>query len=317
MIERIFENNPDAYYVDVDTLKVCYNELPFNPTKFKLYDTGRVFCLPDVEYVDSEDLPLLHYVDRNMVEHIVTDIGCMFYNASSLKRFNGTGWNTSTVTNASYMFQNCTDLEQVEMDFHSITDANELFANCTKLVNVSPINMARPETAYRMFYRCHSLKQLDTSQLNMNFITDCVEMFYDCRSLEQLDTSNWTMNCLKHGKHMFALCNSLKQLDTSRWSMNNLLNANSMFFECNSLEALDASNWGMSSVLTTSRMFWGCNSLESLDVSKWDVHSIVNMEHMFYCCYKLNTSLNSWNVNTEAIKDGMIDYSQIPKPGWL
>ena len=317
MIESIFKANQDVYYIDADTLKFCYNKTPYNSNKFTIFADGTIACKSDVEYVYPDDLPLLHYYDRDMNEHIITDISFMCYNAKSLKHFDGTNWNTRTVKQANNMFSNCKSLEYVNMDFSTITNTDGMFYNCRKLTHISPINMAHVQTAHKMFYRCSSLKELDTSQLNMDHIVNAREMFSNCEVLELIDSSNWTLNNLEDSKDMFSFCNALKVLDTSNWTMHSLINAHAMFFCCYSLKSLDTKKWEMSNATDTSRMFWGCDELSFIDVRTWNMHNVKNMEGMFYHCINLHTSISEWHVNEDVIKDHMLSYSQIIHPDWL
>jgi len=131
-----------------------------------------------------------------------------------IKRFTGT-LDMTSATEISYMFANCTALEDLgNITFpKGITNLVSLFYACTSLKSVPKIDTSETENFSFMFYRCNSLTsvpELDTSKGRL-----FTSMFQGCKlitTISKLDTSKATVL-----SSTFAGCTSLTtipELDT-------------------------------------------------------------------------------------------------------
>ena len=94
------------------------------------------------------------------------------------------------------------------VDFEGITNMTYMFMNCTNLQTIPPLNTSNVSNMGNMFYNCFNLQtipSLDTSK-----VTDMNNMFYSCRNLQTIPP----LNTSKVGNmdSMFAECYSLTSL---------------------------------------------------------------------------------------------------------
>lgn len=123
--------------------------------------------------------------------------------------------NTSSVTNMSYMFRNCINLQVIPLlDTSSATDMDYMFDNCTNLQTVSLLDTSSVTSMSGTFSNCTNLQTIPL--LNTSKVTEMSSTFSNCTNLQTvplLDTSSVT----RMGG-MFRGCSNLTSiplLDTS------------------------------------------------------------------------------------------------------
>ena len=110
----------------------------------------------------------------------------------SLTTVDTTGWDTSKLEDASYMFMECRGLTTVKgiesWDVSSLKTANNMFQDCEALetINVSNWKTTSLENASVMFSSCHSLRSIDISKWDMSKVTKSNAMFSYCKSFMEL-----------------------------------------------------------------------------------------------------------------------------------
>lgn len=109
------------------------------------------------------DLESIFLTDAN---HSVAKILTGSDEQCTLKEFNTRFRSTSNLTNLSYAFQTCTQVEQID---------------------VSGIDISNVKTLEYTFGYCRKLKTIDLSNWNTSKVTNFHCMFYDCRVLERID----------------------------------------------------------------------------------------------------------------------------------
>ena len=244
----------------------------------------------------------------------ITNMSCMFsgkYNdfspLSSLPDISK--WNTSNITNMSYMFNYCSSLEMLpnisDWNTSNVKYMNGIFRNCTSLSslpNISQWNTSNVMYMDSMFFGCESLSSLpDISKWNTSNVKNMNEMFKQCCLLTLLpDISKWNTSKVTDMRSMFENCSSLSYLpDISKWDTSKVKNMCNMFSGCKSLSFLpDLSKWSTLNVTDMTNIFGGCESLSSIpDISKWDTSEVTNMSNMFFGCKLLSSlpDLSKWN----------------------
>ncbi|WEV71901.1 BspA family leucine-rich repeat surface protein [Bifidobacterium sp. ESL0790] len=159
-------------------------------------DTHSATNMKYMLYKDAKltSLDLTHDGDKWDTSH-VTDMSYMFNGTIGLTSLNLSSWNVNQVNDMSYMFQNDTKLTTIG-DVHDwrtglVTNMNSMFQNDTALVGEqAPLPDARITP---------NGKTLDLSSWDTHNVTDMRFMFQNCANLESLDISNWDMRAL--GKH--------------------------------------------------------------------------------------------------------------------
>ena len=199
------------------------------------------------------------------VSHL-TSLSGMFQNAA-LASLDLTGFDTSTITDMSYMFSYAdipilTGLNT--LDFSNVANASCMFNNSKiPTINLSGVNFASLTNAYYMFYQASYNLANDNIVTTIN-LTNCrfpvientYEMFYMYQSNNDIEPviiltgATFISNGADAG-YMFAyLKTPTRGLDLSGFTDFKILNSNSMFAECKlaltdftPLDFSEASGW--------------------------------------------------------------------------
>ena len=141
---------------------------------------------------------------------------------------------TSRVTNMSYMFFACFDLQTVDLthfNTENVTNMAQMFSNCSDINNLdfSSFNTSKVTNMNAMFHACTNLTQLDLSSFNTENVTDMSSMFDGNRNLTSLNISSFNTSKVTNMRQMFCNCKKLTELDLSNFNTNNVDNYSLMF----------------------------------------------------------------------------------------
>jgi surface protein len=97
-------------------------------------------------------------------------------------------WDTSNITNMSYMFQGCVGLTELDLssfDTSNVTTMQAMFQGCIGLtsVDVNSFDTSNVTNMSTMFLNCSSLSTLDLSSFDMSNVSDMGGMFAESSSL--------------------------------------------------------------------------------------------------------------------------------------
>ena len=240
-----------------------------------------------------------------MINKNMTSLICLCYRFSNITSIDASIWDTSNVTNMSYMFGSCsklTTLDVSKFNTSNVTNMSAMFKGCSNLttLDVSKFNTSKVTNMNDMFYNCSNLTTLDVSKFNTSNVTNMSNMFCGCSKLTTLDTSNFNTSNVTNMNYMFGGCNNLTTLDTSNFNTSNVTNMSNMFRNCNNLASIDVSNFNTSKVANMNYMFGSCSNLTMLNVSKFNTNNVTNMGSMFRSCSNLVT-LDISNFNTSNV----------------
>ena len=143
-------------------------------------------------------------------------------------------WDVSNVTNMSYMFDECKELESIG--------------------DISKWDVSNVRFMPFMFSECKKFNQ-DLSEWNVSNVTDMKYMFWECESFNQ-DLSKWNVSSVTNMYSMFEGCKSFNQ-DISSWNVFNVTDMKYMFLNCKSFNQ-NISNWDVSKVNFKTCMFDNC-----------------------------------------------------------
>lgn len=175
----------------------------------------------------------------------LTNVGSMFNNCTKLKTVViGTNFDTSNVSNFSYMFNGTTVLESLDEENLKVTD---------KATSVGS-----------MFRRC-ALSEINVDSWDTSNITDMSYLFANTKCTE-LDLSNFNTSNVTNMSGMFSGC-SLNTIDVSSFNTSDVTNMSFMFnsIKCNSL---DISNFDTSNVTNYQDMFSNTSPLKTVYASE-------------------------------------------------
>ena len=233
----------------------------------------------------------------------------MFQDCSNLKELDLSGWSTANtdITSFNNTFMGCKSLVTLKLpawDTSNVEWMTSTFTNCEKLksVNLSTWTTPNVKSIYGIFSGCMSLNT-DISDVVCNWDTSnmfsTAQAFNACHSLTKLDLSKWNTSHVTDMNWMFANCLTLSNLDISGFDTSSVSNMDHMFYNCAALPSikLDASLFNTSNVTNMEGMFMWCGKLAALDVSKFNTSKVTTMKSMFDGCSTL-TSLNVSNFKT-------------------
>ncbi|MBR3171985.1 MAG: BspA family leucine-rich repeat surface protein [Lachnospiraceae bacterium] len=172
----------------------------------------------------------------------VTDMSYMFYQCSDLQYLNLSGLDTSKVTDMRCVFWGCKSLTNLDLrglSMSNVTDMGYMFNECgAKTVNLSGIDMSNVTNMSGMFFFCHNLTNLYMSGTKTPKVTKMNDMFYQCKSLTSLDLRGINTSKVTDMSAMFSGCEKLKYLDLGDFDASSIKNAEYMLSGCNALEIL-------------------------------------------------------------------------------
>ena len=299
------DSNPaiDTYNTSIKAIKVV-NTLPNN--------------VETIDVSEAKDESIKAYYDNGTI-YLYTMLSKVILNKSSDNLFrylakvteiDTKSFDTTNVTNMSYMFDWCSSLTSLDVsnfDTANVTDMGRIFNCCTSLtsLDVSNFDTSNVTDTSGMFSGCSSLTSLDVSKFDTSNVTNMSYMFDWCSSLTSLDVSNFDTSNVTDMTAMFSDCNSLTSLDLSKFDTSKVTNMRWIFYGCTSLTSLDVSNFDTSNVTDMDYMFYYCRSLTSLDVSNFDTSKVTDMSGMFNHCYELKTIYASNKFNTSQVSDSI------------
>ena len=264
-----------------------------------IFDTANVNNMNSV-FNGCSALIELDLSDFNTIK--ATDMSYMFAYCSNLtKILFGEYFVTENVTTMASMFRDCSSLSSLDLssfDTSQVTDmswmfgfSNNVTSNLTTITFGSNFNTENVTTMYCMFRRCIQLLSVDLSNFDTSQVTNMATMFYECNNIETIKlSSNFDTSGVTDMSFMFARCYNLSLLDVSMFDTSNVTKMNDMFENCSSLTNLTFSNsFNTSQVTDMSYMFYNCSGLSSLDLSRFDTGKVTNTSYMFYNCSGLSS----------------------------
>ena len=126
----------------------------------------------------------------------VTSMKTLFGKCYILKKINIKNFNTSEVKDMSYMFDQCTKLEEL-------------------LINPSTFKTDKVSNMSYMFNECHELKKIDLSSFNIKNVKYTSYMFGNCQKLDEVDLSGSKFNKDTIMIHMFEGCSNINRINIS------------------------------------------------------------------------------------------------------
>lgn len=190
----------------------------------------------------------------------VTTMSRMFCCCHALKDVNIGAINTSNVTDMSYMFEQCDNLEVIK------------FGNNFNTANVRDMSC--------MFKLCHKLKKVDLSTFNTSNVTTMQGMFMLCDGLFNIDLSSLDTSNVTDMSSMFATCPFFK-IDISNFNTSKVTTMSGMFRACKNLSSINLGTFDTTNLTDTRLMFEGCENLTSVDISKFNFSKLTTIDGMF------------------------------------
>lgn len=237
----------------------------------------------------------------------MTDASYMFAYCLNLQSVDLRNFDTSNVTNMYQMFYYCSALQSLDLrnfDTGNVTDMSYMFWRCSSLqsLDLRGLNTGNVTDMSYMFNDCSALQNLGLSDLNVGNVTDMSYMFNNCSALQRLDLRNFDTINVTNMSHMFCRCSALQSLNLDGLNTDNVTDMSYMFYRCSNLESVDLSEFNTSKVVGMREMFSGCSNLLRVNLSSFDTSNVTNMASMFCECSNL-ASVDVSGFNTGNVTD--------------
>lgn len=321
-LDNMFSNMQNCYSITLP------NSMP------NVYDVGAIFYA-------NKDIEVIDLTNINGWAGIQYGIS-MFGYCTNLKRILlPEKINTAPATNLAAMFDNCVNLEYVDLNLIETdqnTDFRSMFYNTKKLANIdiSTWNTSNGILFDSMFSESVGLTVNTCNNLNVSNGTSFSYMFCNCDSnittldISNLDISNavsmWMMfahnsnltkivlpDCsLSNLETLYCLCQENNNLTNINFEVikntSSLKDISGIFLNCNSLTVIDVSGIISNNIEKATSAFQGCTSLIKIDNCHWTLPKLVLANCMFTYCSKLEElDVSNWGMQScENI--GMIFY---------
>ena len=256
-------------------------------------------------WLDPTDKTAYYYAETEKV-YLNGDMNSMFSNIFNLTTINLSNFDTSRVTNMSYMFFSSPmvrELDLTNFDTRNVTNMYEMFDNMTFLTKIKfsdKFDTGNVTNMGRMFSRLRSIEQLDLSHFNTGKVIDMAAMFLNSSALTSLDLSSFDTRNVTHMNNMFQGVVGVSRLRLNNFNTEKVKDMNAMFAYMSELEDLDVSSFDTGRVANMYGMFSGVKKLRTLNVSNFNTNAVTNMGYMFTNMAALE-NLNINNFNTSAV----------------
>ncbi|EOA7320243.1 BspA family leucine-rich repeat surface protein [Enterococcus hirae] len=229
----MFDENTGVLTIEAGELS-GYEESPWNSDKVdseaikKIVLAGKVVAPEDSAYLFSSDLTGSKYLNN------LTEI-------EGLNQLD-----TSNVTNMREMFKemsNLTSLDVSSFDTSKVTDMSYMFyRNGVTSLDVSGFDTSKVTVMSYMFLGMKNITNLDVNGWNTSSVTSL--------DVSGFDTCNVTTM-----REMFREMGNLTSLDLSGFDTSNVTDMSTMFYDMDNLTSLDVSSFDTSKVTTMGSMF--------------------------------------------------------------
>ncbi|MBR3116598.1 MAG: InlB B-repeat-containing protein, partial [Bacilli bacterium] len=213
-IKRITTRPDDSVLLSDNIVSTPDSDCPI----YMWYDNGNIYYWSESSIIYLNPISSSLFEDiRNLVEidfsqfntSKVTDMSWMFEDSDSLSTLDLSTWDTSNVTNMFRMFGYMDNLISIDLstfDTSKVTNMGSLFILCRKLeyVNLANFDTRNVEDMSHMFDICSKLKILDLSSFDTRNVTTMYEMFYSCEDLTTIYvTDKFVTNKVTDSSDMF------------------------------------------------------------------------------------------------------------------
>lgn len=205
---------------------------------------------------------------------------------NELHIYNINGGKVKAPVNSNHLFQGCiaTRMDLKGLDVSSVENASYMFQNCTKLINldVSNWDTSNIQTLEGTFTYCNKLQDISLQSWNTSSVKNLTSTFQSCQSITEIHIDDWDVSNVKSFSGIFGYCSNLKNINLKKWNTKNAETFWAMFDGCNSLLSLDLTNFNTSKVQNMGWMFSATYKLKEVKgLENLDVKMVNNVTYMF------------------------------------
>lgn len=221
---------------------------------------------------------------------------------------NYTNWDTSSVTDMSYVFSQARYSEFASptfdlsnWDVSSVTNVYKMFDSSFIDFSLGNWNFTSLTSMSNMFYRAYGISCSELGNWSFPLVTNMESMF-EATGIANPDVSNWDVSSVTNMSSMFDNADAANP-DVSNWNTSSVTELNSMF-NSNDVADPDVSNWDTSHITSFDSLFSGAISANP-DVSNWDTSSCTSFYAMFADATSADPNMSNWNTSKVTILNRM------------
>jgi surface protein len=207
-------------------------------------------------------------------------------------------WNTSNITNMSYMFSGATnfDTDITGWNTSSVTNMAGMFNNADSFnQDISGWNVSNVTNMFRMFAFNNIFNQ-SLSAWDTGNVSNFGEMFLSAIAFNG-DLSGWDLSSTTSGSfsRMFS-GSAFNNNSLNSWTFPaSVTSLNSMFENATSFNQ-DISGWDVSNITLMGSMFKGASAFNQ-SLNSWDTSNVTFMAQMFRNAASFNGAIGNWDVS--------------------
>ena len=236
----------------------------------------------------------------------VTDMSFMFKAAEYFNQPIGR-WDTSKVVNMSGMFDEAKNFNQPigNWKVDSVTDMSFMFRSAEAFNQpLEKWNTANVTTMRCMFCRASSFNQ-PVGNWKLDNVTDMSFMFYNARYFN-CPVGEWNISKVTDLSFMFYHAKYFNQ-PIGGWDTSRVTNMGSMFCEASAFNQ-PIGGWNTSNVTNMSEMFKEAHAF-NYPLDNWDTSQVTDFSFMFSSTRYFNQPLNHWNTSNVTDMSNMFNYA--------
>ena len=248
---------------------------------------------------------------NNWVLNSASDIDMSYMFAGgggdTIQRFNQPigNWNTSKVTNMSYMFSrsgngiNLFNQDIGNWNVSNVTNMAAMFYKATNFnQNIGNWDVSKVINMASMFGDAPTFNNGESSDINnwkTSAATNMSGTFYGATNFNQ-PIGNWNVSNVVYMTAMLASTKFNQNIGS--WDVSKVTNFQSTFYNSrfNNGGSSDINNWNTSSATTMAAMFATARSFNQ-PINNWSVSNVTNMNQMFYEASLFNQNIGNWDTS--------------------
>jgi surface protein len=230
----------------------------------------------------------------------VTNMSYLYRGAKVFNQFIG-DWNTQNVINMSGMFQYTPAFNQPIGNFNTTNVTNMSYMFADSLFNNQPTafnqsignwNTSNVTNMSNMFLNADLFNQ-PIGNWNTQNVLNMGRMFIGAVSFNQ-PIGNWNVSNVTDMNGMFYNAMSFNQ-PIGNWNTSNVTIMSGMFIDADNFnQPID--NWNTSNVTIMSGMFENADNFNQ-PIGNWNTQNVIDFSYMFYLATSFNQPIGNWNTS--------------------